>query len=201
MAKQVFTGGALNVTNLLTGLTGTALTKALAKIAAFEAKVEAGKSASIKIGADTFQFKKASGVQAVTFTNNGTSFDTAAALTTAATAPAPTPTTAPTPAPSATQALTSTNGETLFGTSGNDPFTATVTTATNAVDTTFQAADIIADSSSKDADTLTVSSATADLSTVTATVVGIENTVLNFTTFAAPTVAAGNIRAGNGTVN
>jgi len=100
MAKVAFTGGALNVTSLLTGLTGTALTKALAKIAAFEAKVEAGKSASIKIGADTFQFKKASGVQAVTFTNNGTAFTTAAALTTAATAPPPTPapTAAPTPA-------------------------------------------------------------------------------------------------------
>ena len=87
-----------------------------------------------------------------------------------------------------------TGADTLFGDSKNNAFTAT--------DLTYTSNDVIADSSATDSDSLTVN-VTAGTSTINATptVVGIESTTFNFSSFVAPTVNVANIKSGTITVN
>ncbi len=94
-----------------------------------------------------------------------------------------------------TFALT-TSAENIFGTAMDDTITGTADGANGG---TFNSADVIADSSTVDNDTLTIAS-TAAL-TETATVVGIENVVINQTSFAAATANLSGFSASSVTIN
>lgn len=82
----------------------------------------------------------------------------------------------------------------VFGDAGSNAISAT--------DVSYTSNDVIADATSGDNDSLTVD-VTAGVSAVTATptVVGIENTTFNFSSFAAPAVNVANIKSGTITVN
>jgi Ca2+-binding RTX toxin-like protein len=156
---------------ILSGLNGAARDKFLTAAANFAAKAEAGKKASITIAGVKYTAAKGafSSTNQVTFKIGSGTFDpqaTTASINTLGTAiAAASGSSSPTPSPSATQALTATAGETLFGTAGtNDTFTAT--------SATYQNGDIIGDSSTKDADVLNVT-VTDDVTAVPITV-GVE---------------------------
>ena len=108
------------------------------------------------------------GFLAVSLAACNTSSDDTATTTTTTTTTITTPTVVADPDP---VALTTTTTESIFGTTGNDSFTAT--------QATYNSGDIIADSSSTDADTLTVNTTTTI--TATPTVVGIETVTFNAT--------------------
>jgi S-layer protein len=101
-------------------------------------------------------------------------------------------------APVTTFVLT-TSADNILGTSGNDVFTASV--SSTAANSTLNSGDIIVDSSNTDNDTLNIASTAATIDTSSATIAGIENVNANFTTFGTGVVNASGIKTGTLTLN
>lgn len=90
-----------------------------------------------------------------------------------------------------------TGADSIVGTAGNDTISGSVTAAA----TVTNAGDIIIDTSSTDSDVLNITSTTAAAGDAGMTVVGIEATNFNFTTFSKPTATVTGIKSGTITVN
>lgn len=92
---------------------------------------------------------------------------------------------------------TSAAGDTVIGTSGNDKVSALVA----ATGTTFTSADVIVDSSTTDSDTLTLATSANIAAGADARVSGIENVVINHTSFTNGSFDLANVKAAKITVN
>jgi Ca2+-binding RTX toxin-like protein len=90
-----------------------------------------------------------------------------------------------------------TGADSFVGTAGNDTISGSVTAAA----TVANNGDIIIDSSSTDSDVLNLTSTTPAAGDAGMTVVGIEATNFNFTTFSKPTATVTGIKSGTITVN